>query len=153
MYFDFSLPFFRSATAAPDANKYFCGSYNLATLLATLELGLPPLYEFDGKQQAMDGSHRCHNVCCVRSDHVVWETRDENSTRDHCRNGCFTHCPHTPKCIWQRHGIFLTCRNSPSTFTCLPGCILGCYSACNFTRLVSRYCKNYLQTEIIRFRA
>ena len=98
--------------------------------LAALRLGPPPQYTFNGKQRSMNGSHRCHNIRCVRADHIIWNTRKENHNRDFCRHGCFSHCPHLPKCIWQREGVFLVCRNSPNTLACVAGCNLGCFSEC-----------------------
>ena len=105
---------------------------NLGTLIAVLRLGPPPLYTFDGEQKAMDGSHGCHNIRCVRADYIVFETRDANRQRDWCRNGAFSLCPHTPKCIWQRDGVFLVCRNTPNMFVCAADCDLGCFGACIF---------------------
>lgn len=51
-----------------------------------------------------EGSHICGNARCINPEHLVWEPRDINVSRELCHNHKYASarkgpCTHTPRCI------------------------------------------------------
>lgn len=49
-------------------------------------------------------SHLCSNPLCCNPSHLYQESQTHNEARKNCiSNGCYTSCPHIPKCIGHTH--------------------------------------------------
>ena len=54
--------------------------------------------QIDGVE--MEVSHLCHEPRCIRRDHLVFEPKDVNRERDHCKNQNLCTHNHFPFCIF-----------------------------------------------------
>jgi len=70
----------------------------------SITFGMTLLFEAGiAPQNAWDqASHLCGHCRCVNPDHLVWEAKGENCSRDVCHKYDLSHkCAHVPRCIPQ----------------------------------------------------
>ncbi|KAI6210343.1 hypothetical protein M3Y96_00318300 [Aphelenchoides besseyi] len=65
---------------------------------------------------------------CVNVDHIWWETRAINLSRDRCVNGCAFLCTHEPRCKFVVNGRLSPCRNNFELNHCAEDCDLNCFA-------------------------
>jgi hypothetical protein len=56
-------------------------------------------------------SHLCGTAKCANPRHMAVVTQKVNESHKGCKNGCRQLCPHEPKCIFVKNGIYLPCLN------------------------------------------
>jgi homing endonuclease-like protein len=54
-------------------------------------------------------SHRCHNENCINPNHGIWESDQNNKSRNRCANSSHVILPN--------HDIILTCPHKPPCLT------------------------------------
>lgn len=84
-----------------------------ARLICALKNGCPKLGD--------EASHLCANnpQTCIKSEHVKWESKQLNMSRQICVNGCAYYCKHSVKCVYtDKNGKWLSCRNSEESPLC-----------------------------------
>ena len=123
------ITIFYDATPCSNGSKGNIGCH-LAVLATVLSRGKPAKTMLGKTERLLDGSHVCHERLCVNSDHIIFETCKQNNIRFGCRNGAafLCACPNL-RCVWQRDGHFLVCRNDPNKreLVCDEGCELRCF--------------------------